>query len=90
MTDQRDETGMHNEQDDDEGMGGQNIGDQGGSSSAPDWSMGQGDTATDTSAWQQGGGSSDNDGGTSGDYTSSEAGMGGESSHEQAERNPGG
>jgi hypothetical protein len=67
MTDQRDETGMHDQQDEDEGMGGQNIGDQGGSSSGADWSMGQGDTGSSSTGWQQGG-STDNDGGTSGDY----------------------
>lgn len=74
MTDQRDETGISNQQDDDEGMGGQDIGNrepgsQGGVSSGADWTMGAGDSGTDPTQSDQGG-SADNDGGTSGDYVS--------------------
>ena len=72
MTDQRDDTGISNQKDDDEGMGGQNIGNlepgsQGGVSSGTDWTMGPGDSGTDPTESDQGG-SADNDGGTSGDY----------------------
>jgi hypothetical protein len=59
VTDQRDETGISNQQDDDEGMGGQDIG--------TDWTMGPGNTGTDPTESDHGG-SADNDGGTSGDY----------------------
>jgi hypothetical protein len=72
VTDQRDETGISNQQDDDEGMGGQDIGNrepgsQGGVSSGTDWTMGPGNTGTDPTESDHGG-SADNDGGTSGDY----------------------
>jgi hypothetical protein len=78
MTDQRfDPNSTFEQQDHDEGMG------------AADWTMGQGDTATDGTDWQHGG-SADNDGGTSGDYISTDSDSGGESSSEPAERNPGG
>ena len=76
MTDQSDEAATSSQQDEDEGMGGQDIGNrepgsQGGVSSGSDWTMGQGDTDTDPTERDQGG-SADNDGGTSGDYVSSE------------------
>ena len=77
MTDQREESQeISNQQDDDEGMGGQDIGNrepgsQGGVSSGTDWTMGPGDTSPNPTESDQGG-SADNDGGTSGDYVSSE------------------
>ena len=73
MTDQHDTSDTSSRQDEDEGMGGQKIGNQGGSSSGADWSMGQGNRAADNPGFEQGG-STDNDGGTSGDYTSSDTG----------------
>ena len=76
MTDQQDQGATSRQQDDDEGMGGQDIGNrepgsQGGVSSGTDWTMGPGGTGTDRTQRDQGG-SADNDGGTSGDYMSSE------------------
>jgi len=60
MNEQRDHSNNKTDQQDhDEGMG------------ATDWTMGQGDTSTDNTDWQQGG-SADNDGGTSGDYVATE------------------
>jgi len=61
-----------NQPDDDEGMGGQDIGNrepgsQGGVSSGTDWTMGPGDTSPNPTEIDEGG-SADNDGGTSGDY----------------------
>ena len=76
----RDDQGNMPDQDHDEGMGGQDIGNrepgsQGGLSSGTDWTMGPGDTGTDTKTGadttdSDQGDSADNDGGTSGDYVS--------------------